>query len=67
MSIVSLFIILIELVAIVVLGYYLWSCKDDSKENLCLCQGNGIERHVDRSVRARRYNRKAFQPEFSGV
>lgn len=67
MSAISIAIIVIELIAIIVLAVLLGMCKNDSKENLCVCQGEGRESCRDRYDRVQRYNTGAFKPLFAGV
>jgi hypothetical protein len=63
----SIFLIVVELIAIVVLSVYLGMCKHGSKENLCVCQGEGREKCIDRETRAADYRSGKFIPEFAGV
>ena len=63
----SIVVIVIELIIIIVLAVYLGLCHNDSKENLCVCQGEGKENCRDRYTRVSEYNQGKFKPLFAGV
>ena len=67
MALLFLIAVLIALVALAVLGYFLWDCRQNSSENMCVCQGEGRERCLSPSERQRLYNSGAFLPQFAGV